>query len=97
MSLGGGGHPHMAMPGHPHMAPDLYGHYPHLQVAKRYVIYSSQQQNKMYPYINLPQAMGMQHFGLHGGDPMGAAAGAGHHHLDTKAHFDRYAQSLQHQ
>ena len=32
MSLGGGGHPHMAMPGHPHMAPDLYGHYPHLQV-----------------------------------------------------------------
>jgi len=74
MSLGGGGHPHMAMPGHPHMAPDLYGHYPHLQ------------------------AMGMQHFGLHGGDPMGAAAaGAGHHHLDTKAHFDRYTQSLQHQ
>ena len=55
--------------------------------------------NKRCPHITLPQAMGMQHFGLHGGDPMGAAAatGVGHHHLDTKAHFDRYAQSLQHQ
>ena len=30
----GGGQVHMGMPGHPHMAPDLYGHYPHLQVRK---------------------------------------------------------------
>ena len=29
--LGGGGG-QMGMPGHPHMGPDLYGHYPHLQV-----------------------------------------------------------------
>ena len=32
MALGGPGQGHMGMPGHPHMAPDLYGHYPHLQV-----------------------------------------------------------------
>ena len=30
----GGGQVHMGMPGHPHMTPDLYGHYPHLQVRK---------------------------------------------------------------
>ena len=119
MAGGLGGQGHMGMAGHPHMAPDLYGHYPHLQVTlyvcrfvcpelKQKLIDNILFQNcveRQDPHVqriyfvnpknyllkvDICQAMGMQHFGLH--DPMG-----GQHHLDTKAHFDRYTQSLQHQ